>query len=189
MTAEKARLFVAVEVPAAVRDGIDAAAEPLRQRQPQARWVSPRAFHLTVAFVGWVGESELTAVHDACAEAAAQSTPFDLALQGTAGAFGTGVLWAGLEDSQPLDALAAAVRDGLVGRGLTVETRPFHAHVTLARAGRDTRLRPDLANTYQGPQSSWTVERIVLMRSRLRRGGSAYSVAAAWRLDDVLNDS
>lgn len=182
MTGKKTRLFVAVEVPAGVRDSIDAAAEPLRLVQPDARWVSPHGFHLTLAFVGWADEEAQQAVHDACADAAAAAEPFELALTGTAGMFGNGVLWAALEDSRPLADLAAAVRTGLAGRELTVEARPFHAHVTLARASRGSRLRRDLADAYEGPQSSWPVDRVVLMRSRLQRGGSRYITEAAWQL-------
>lgn len=182
MSGQKTRLFVAVEVPAPVRDRIDAAAETLRLAQPDARWVTPRGFHLTLAFIGWADEEALLAAQEACAAAAVASPPFELALTGTAGMFGNGVLWAGLEDSPALDELAAAVRSGLAERELTVEARPFHAHVTLARASRGSRLRRDLAAAYDGPRTSWRVDELLLMRSRLQRGGSRYTTEAAWRL-------
>lgn len=182
MTDPKARLFVAVEVPARVRDGIEPATEPLRRRQPEARWVEPSAFHLTLAFVGWLDDEKSRAVEKACAEAAGSVGPFDLALSGRAGTFGSGVLWAGMEHSPELDRLAGAVRQALADRDLLVETRPFHGHLTLARAARGARIHPGLAQAYEGPRLSWRVERLALMRSRLRRAGARYSVEAAWPL-------
>ena len=185
MSSANIRLFVAVEVPAAVRDRIDTAAEPLRQRQPDARWVPAGNYHMTLAFIGSAGESEIRSVHEACAVAADQAAPFELTLTGAADTFGSGVLWAGLADSPPLADLASSVRGGLVERELTLETRPFHAHVTLARTSRGVRLRRGLAQAYDGPRSSWPVERIVLMRSRVRRAGTRYTVEAGWRLGDA----
>lgn len=182
MADEKARLFVAVEIPANIRDRIEAAVEPVRRRLPAGRWVSPNAFHVTLAFIGWVDDEEAMRVQDACGEAASASGAFRLALSGQAGTFGTGVLWAGLEDSTELDGLVAALRSALAGRGLAVDERPFHAHVTLARAGRGARIRQDLAVAYEGPTSSWPVERLVLMRSRLGPSGAQYSVEGAWPL-------
>lgn len=175
---------MAVEVPADVRDGIDLAVEPLRRRQPELRWVQPAAFHLTVAFVGWCDDAGVRAVQAACEDAAGGLSPFPLGLTGQAGTFGTSVLWAGLTDSPELDELASVVRATLAARGLEMETRPFHAHITLARAGRGGRISRRLAQQYEGPRLWWTVERLVLMRSRVRPGGAPYRAVGAWRLSD-----
>lgn len=182
MDEKKARLFVAVEIPSDVRDGVEAAVEPLRRRMPDVRWVSPSAYHVTLAFIGWADDEGVGLVERACAEAASAVHPFSLALSGRAGAFGDSVLWAGLVDSPGLDGLAAAVRQALTGRGMLVEQRSFHGHLTLARAGRSARIRRGLAEAYEGPAPSWRVERLVLMRSRLRRTGAQYGVEGAWLL-------
>lgn len=183
MAGSRARLFVAVGIPARVRGAVEAAARPLRRAQPDARWVDPSALHLTVAFVGAVGDEERRAVEGACAEAAATVGSFDLALSGRAGTFGRGVLWAGVEHSPALDRLAMAVHGALVTRGLPVEDRAFHAHVTLARARRGARIRPGAAEDYESPRLSWRVERLALMRSRLDQGGARYRVAGEWPLE------
>lgn len=182
MAEAKARLFVAVEVPPRVRDAIDAAVEPLRREQPDARWVPPGNYHLTLEFIGWVDDDVGRAVEAACAEAAGAVEAFDVALSATAGTFGSGVLWAGIDDAPELDALAGAVRDALTRRDLVVEQRPFHAHITLARAGRGARIRRGLAERYDGPRERWRVERLALLRSRLRRSGAQYGLEAAWLL-------
>lgn len=180
---DKARLFVAVEVPTEVRDAIDFAMEPLRRSQPDVRWIAPSAFHLTVAFLGWCDTAGRQAVEAACAQAAATVGSFGLSLTGAAATFGSRVLWVELAPSRELDTLASALRAALGDAGMRVEARPFHAHITVARAGRGARLRPGLAQSYDGPELSWSVERLVLMRSRLRRTGALYSVESAWPLD------
>jgi RNA 2',3'-cyclic 3'-phosphodiesterase len=182
--ANRRRLFFAVEVPDRVRDAIDAASEPLRRQQPEARWVDPAMVHLTVAFLGWIDEAQWPAVSRAAAEAAAATGPFELSLTGDAGMFGSRVLWVALAPSDELDQLASTARSTLRDEDLPVETRPFHAHLTIARAGRGARLRRGLVEAYKGPIATWQVERLVLMRSRLRRGGAGYSVQAAWPLGD-----
>lgn len=180
--AASVRLFVAVEIPEDVRDGIAAAVAPLRRAGPPVRWVASGAYHLTMAFVGWVDDAGVGAVEDACATAAPAVEPFAVTLSGTAGTFGGGVLWAGLADGRPLDELAIALRELLAERGLLVEHRPFHAHVTLARAVRAARITRGLADAYAGPRATWTVQRVVMMRSRLHPSGARYRVESAWRL-------
>lgn len=184
MADAQARLFVAVEVPSGVRDGIDGAVEPLRRRLPNARWVAPQAFHVTLAFIGAVDDVRAAAVEHACAEAAAGNEPFGLALSGRAGTFGDSVLWAELVASAELARLAGTVRDALADRGLDVEQRAFHAHVTLARAGRSARITPAVRDLYVGPRSSWRVERVAALRSRLGRLGAPYGLEGAWLLGD-----
>ncbi|MEX0657779.1 MAG: RNA 2',3'-cyclic phosphodiesterase [Egibacteraceae bacterium] len=181
----KARQFAAVEVPEEVRDAIEAATEPLRRSAVQVRWVAPDAYHLTLAFVGWVDDAGARALEDACAAAASTVQPFSMGLTGAAGTFGGGVLWAGLADCPPLERLASALRAGLGERGMRVEQRPFHAHVTLARAARDARIPRRLVDAYAGPRATWPVERLVTMRSRLRRSGARYRVEGAWPLGPV----
>lgn len=182
MEGQRLRLFVAVEVPEPVRAAVDAVLAALRPRAPQANWTAAAGWHLTLAFLGGVEAERVEAVEDALAQAAGEVEPFTLRLDGTVGTFGGRVLWAGLEGSAPLAALAGHVRDALAPLGFPPEERPFHAHLTLARARRGGRLPRDLAADYAGPRPAWRVERLALMRSRLGRGGARYEVHASWPL-------
>jgi RNA 2',3'-cyclic 3'-phosphodiesterase len=177
------RLFVAVEIPAKVRDAIDAALAPMHRRAPDAKWVDPSLWHLTLAFIGWVSVDDRSRVEAACHRACEETEPFEIGLDGRAGTFGHKVLWVGLAASEPLARLAETVRTELREEGFPIEERPFRAHLTLARAGRGGLLPRTLTDGYEGPTSTWPVERMVLMRSRLRRTGPRYTVEAAWRLE------
>jgi 2'-5' RNA ligase len=174
------RLFVAVEVPASVREAVAEAVAPLRSAAPRLRWVAPERYHLTVAFLGAVDQFRLPALHGALAQAAAGVAPFDLALDGSLGTFGRRVLWAGLAASPALADLAARVRPAVAAVvPLPDADRAFSAHLTLARAGREP-VRPGVVADCRLPPMGWTVDRVVLLQSA---GG--YSVVTAVALADT----
>ena len=180
------RLFVAVEVPEAVRAAVSTAVAPLREALPGLRWIAPERYHLTVVFIGSVDEGLVGAVGDAVAAACSGVGGFSLALDGRVGSFGRRVLWAGLEPSGELAALAGAVA-ALVGRVVPLPDgeRELQAHLTLARAGRDrgSQVRGGGAlGEVTVPAVSWDVERVVLLRSA---GG--YVLERAVALTDVAD--
>ena len=171
------RLFVAVEVPASVRSAVAASVEPLREALPRLRWVDPAKYHLTVVFLGSVEEPLVGAVAGAVASACGGVAPFELSLSGEIGTFGRRVLWAGLAPAPELSALAGSVSAALREVvSLPDDDRPYSAHLTLARAGREP-VRGAALREAQLPALSWTVERVVLMRSA---GG--YTVEQAYPL-------
>lgn len=186
MSEEHARLFVAVAVPEEVRAAVADAVAALRGRGGKLRWTDPGNWHLTLAFLGETPLERLGEIEAACAQAAAEAAPLTLRLDGSAGHFRRAVLWARLADAPALDALAARVRELLVPvRPSLAEERPFHAHLTLARARRGQQVPRRLVEAYDGPAVTWTVTELELLRSRLGQGpdGSArYEPLATWPL-------
>lgn len=183
----KLRLFVAVEVPDSVRAELEEAVAPLRAEVPGLRWTSIEGWHLTAAFLGAVEPGLLPQVETAVGRAAAGSTPFSLRLTGEAGTFPGGVLWAGVAPAPLLDELAASLRVRFAALGRPPDERPFHAHLTLARSGRGSRLPDDLVERYAGPSSPWTVRTLALMRSRLAVGGARYEVWREYSLGEAFD--
>lgn len=172
------RLFVAVEVPAAVRDAVAAAVAPLRADLPRLRWADPSRYHLTLVFLGSVGEASVDAVAAAVGRGAASFAPFSLALTGEVGTFGRRVLWAGLQPSSALADMAAAVQSSVASVvSLPEGERPFSAHLTLARAAGREHVRAPAVGGVGVPALSWDVDRVVLLRSA---GG--YEVVASFPL-------
>ena len=159
------RLFVAVEVPAVVRDAVAAVVAPLREAAPGLKWVAPERYHLTLVFLGSVSESVVDPVVAATASACAGVGSFSLSLDGRLGTFGRRVLWAGLVPSPELTALAGRVASSLSSVVPVPDAdREYRAHLTLARAGREP-VRSRLVEDVAVPALSWPVERVVLMRS------------------------
>ena len=174
------RLFVAVELPAPVRTAVAEAVADLRSRAGRLRWVDPQRYHLTLVFLGTVDPVVVDAVAAAAAAACAPLSAFELRLDGSVGTFGRRVLWAGLAPSDDLAALAAAVTDALRPVvALPDGERPFSAHLTLARAGRDP-VRASVVSGVSLPALSWRVERAVLLRS-----ADGYSVERVFPLLDA----
>jgi RNA 2',3'-cyclic 3'-phosphodiesterase len=171
------RLFVAFEVPADARAAALAAVAPIREGSPQARWVPEENLHVTLKFLGEVDPRLDAWVPERIAEAAVRVRPFEVALAGI-GAFRSAkrarVVWAGLRDLPPgAMADAAAAVDAALATEFSAETRPFAAHLTLARSDPPLTLTvEDLDVELETP--AWTVEYAVLFRSHLRRPAPRY---------------
>jgi len=101
---------------------------------PGAKWVYPGNFHLTLRFIGEIGEDIAADIDDALSRLRARR--FTLQVAGT-GVFGGGdkprSLWAGVERSPELTALRDKIEQALIRTGLPPEPRKFTPHVTLAR--------------------------------------------------------
>lgn len=170
------RLFVAVDLPAALKDELDGVVASLRPRLPAAKWVPRDNLHLTVAFLGEVAEERVPAVATALREAAA-SVPAFVARPGGAGAFPSAgrarVLWTGLEsDGDRLAVLAEAAIGALEPVGFPREKRPWSAHVTLARLRVPASVRELLP--IDVPGAPFAVTELTLFRSRLARPAPRY---------------
>lgn len=165
------RAFVALELPEAFADEVAGLARQLAT-VCEGRFVSPEAHHLTLAFLGEVGEAETRLAMAAMDDACAGMGPIPLAARGL-GTFGRprdATLWLGIEPVDELTSLAARLREGLAARGLAFDDKPFLAHVTLARRVRMPRgALPDLA--FPLPDEA---TRVTLFRSYLEPGGARY---------------
>ncbi len=124
------RLFVALELPAAVRERLAG----LGGGVPGARWTEVHNLHLTVRFIGEVENGLIPDIDEALAGVSAPA--FDLVLDGV-GQFGSGsrsrILCAGVERNEALFHLNQKVESALVRAGLPPEERRYTPHVTLAR--------------------------------------------------------
>jgi 2'-5' RNA ligase len=130
------RLFVALELQPAIADALDLAIAPLRETEPDLAWVPRDKLHLTMKFLGDVGETAVTAISRAADGVAARHRPFDMRL-GEVGAFPNfrraRVVWIGVENEPRLELLHHDLEIACAELGYEVEGRAFRPHVTLAR--------------------------------------------------------
>lgn len=165
------RAFVALELPEVFADEVSALARAL-ERTCEGRFVPAENRHLTLAFLGEVGEAEARVAMDALETACAGAGPVELVAEGL-GTFGSGratTLWLGARASDELGLLAARVRAELAARGLAYDEKPFRPHVTLARRARLPRAPlGDLA--FPRPDEA---RRVTLFRSILGPDGARY---------------
>ena len=100
---------------------------------PGAKWVDPGNFHLTLRFIGEIGEDVAADVDDALSRLRARGFTLQIAGIGVFGGDKPRSLWAGVERSPELGGLRDKIEQALIRVGLPPEPRKFAPHVTLAR--------------------------------------------------------
>jgi 2'-5' RNA ligase len=178
------RLFVAVDVPDAVKDGLAAAIDAVRGSVPGARWTRLEGWHVTLKFLGSTQERLLPAVESAVRDAAFAAGRFDTRLT-SIGAFPSAnrarVLWAGLEDPDGRFGELVTHLDDLLGEIAAPEKRAFTPHLTVARIDPPARLAevaPD-ALGLDVASGAFAVDRLILYRSHLSPRGATYEALLA----------
>jgi RNA 2',3'-cyclic 3'-phosphodiesterase len=178
------RLFVALEVPEAVRENLAAMRKNFSSIDSRLRWVPSQNFHVTLKFIGSVPDEKLQAITEALRSVSiVQEVQF--CIRGLTWYFNpktSVMLWASVEDSKPLTALAAAVDQRLASMGIAPENRSFAPHFTLARgnsrnltAGISIALS-ELAEKYKKHDfGSVTAKEFHLIESKTLPTGPVYS--------------
>ena len=181
------RLFAAVEIPERTRAAVEEAVAPWRRRFPEAKWVRPESWHVTVKFLGRTSPELLDRVQSGCASAAARIRPFRVSLEGL-GVFPrpsrARVFWVGLRDrDRGIPALASAM-DRELGDEFPPEKRPFTAHLTVARFNppRDLRMAEEELAAARVEAAPFRVSSLVLFRSHLSPRGARYEPIARFGL-------
>lgn len=177
------RLFVALDIPEAVRQNLAAMRRDFPAIASQLRWVPPQNFHVTLKFIGSVPPEKLPPIIEALRRVSLVDR-VQLRIRGVGWLVNakTGVmLFAFVQDSKPLTALATAIDQQLERLGFTPEHRTFMPHLTLVRASRDlpanfqTALRELAEQHKQYDFGSVTPEEFHLMESKTLPAGPIYS--------------
>jgi 2'-5' RNA ligase len=183
--AKPVRLFVALDIPDAIRSALTEWAAPLAKLCRSARWVRLEGAHVTLKFIGEVAAERAEAIRLALAEVR-PSAPVDVYFAGL-GFFPNAqrprVLWAGIEAGPALSMLAAAVDERLAPLGVVRETREFRPHVTLARFGSAQgldALRTAIAKLGVPEFGRATAQEFCLYQSVLRPSGAEYTRLAKY---------
>ena len=170
------RLFLALWPPAAVQETL--AQHARGALQPPGRLLQPGNIHLTLCFLG-----ALDAAQRARVEAAAgtiRGDAFVLKLDRFGHWPRPRVFWsAPAQTPEPLVQLVHALHAALRAEGISVDVRPFRAHVTLARK----------VSEYAGPVTHptvvWPVRDFCLVESRTLPQGAQYHPLNHWPLTAV----
>jgi 2'-5' RNA ligase len=180
---ERVRAFFALPLSGPLEQAALDAQALLRRRSSHTRlslrFPLPDHLHLTLKFLGWVDLSDLPALLSGLAEAARRHTPFEVET-GALDAFPTQrrgrVIVAHLDDlAGHISALAAACEALGETIGIPRETRPFKAHITLARLGAPGDVRT-LLEKVPFPKLTAHFSSVRLYRSTLLPSGSQYSL-------------
>ncbi len=149
-----------------------------------ARWIDPSDFHITLRFIGDIGDRMADDIDSLLADVS--RSPISLRLTGL-GCFGgdkPSSIHACVEPSRALSDLQSEVERLIRACGVGLDRRKFQPHVTLARLKHVSPL--DVAHylSERGyfPPQSFTVSRFVLFSARAGVGGGPYRVETTYPL-------
>ncbi len=175
------RLFVALDLPAAVREALAGIRMDLRE----ARWVKSDQLHLTLRFIGPADESLKCRVQQSLSSIIAPA--FSLSLT-RVGHFPPGqmarIIWVGVERQLELLQLQRQIERVLQLTGIAPEGRPFSPHITLARIREpQPGLTMKLEKEQQGfVTPSFPVSEFHLYSSLLTDSGAIHNREATYQL-------
>jgi 2'-5' RNA ligase len=171
---KRRRLFFALWPPAELQAAFYRAGR-LAVGSARGRRISADKLHVTLAFLGSVTEATRACCERAAAEVSGEV--FRLVLDRTGCFRRNGILWLGPSDVPPaLPELVRCLNTALGACGFEPESRPFRAHLTLARdvhrCPEERVLEPIV----------WEVGGFSLVESRTDASGGHYERLASWSL-------
>ncbi len=185
------RLFVGIALAdevvrelAAVATQLQDAASGQGASGSRLRWTEPESWHVTLQFLGNAAQEQYECLRAQLGEVRAAAVALTL---GELGSFDrSGVFFADVVVTPELAVLQQKVADATARCGFVAETRPFHPHITLARAkdqGRASGLRKLKGAMRSQPAfSGCTAREFLLYESHLGREGARYQVRGRFAL-------
>jgi 2'-5' RNA ligase len=186
--ASSSRIFVAFTVPDVQRTRLGRLQGLIAPEIPNARWVTPEMFHVTLAFLGDVPDVHLNAVCRAVAQACEGFPPLTVNLQ-SLGTFPDParprVAWVGLTgpDLEALGKLQRSIVEAVAEAGYPPEDDRFTPHLTIGyiknKKGEHLDLTPLIAHYRTWSAGNFAVNAVVTFSSTVTPEGPAYMALAS----------
>ncbi len=171
------RLFIAAEIDEKNKKLIHGVQEKFKGSASGGNFTRKENYHITLRFLGEVGDALLPKITFAMDRAAEESAPFTFSI-GTPGYFSRRegiVLFLGIENgSENLWKLSSSLDEGLLKSGFPGNDEIFTPHITL---GRKVRLRKDfkaITESLDIPEISVKTDHLTLMKSVSEKGILCY---------------
>jgi len=178
---DRIRTFLAVDLPAEIKQGIDRIQGRLKPQVEGVRWTDPPAIHLTLHFFGHIPGGEVAKVTEIAKKNVEGAAPFMLNV-GSLGVFPglrrPRVLWLGVDGKiASLCVIREGIEKDLGDAGFPLESRAFRPHLTLGRIKDAASVRglEKAISAGSFTAGSFTVNSLTLFRSDLRPGGAVYT--------------
>ena len=186
------RTFIAIDLSQEIKKVLSRLIEELDEMDKEhkkIRWVKKEGMHLTIKFLGDVGNEKISQIEKALKNISGKFEPFVLKLKRT-GTFPPGstnprVLWIGIEEEETLKALQYQIEAELEKLGFPRERRKFHPHLTLGRVKVFSNLRQTLLLLEKYRErifGEMKVEKITFFQSKLKPTGAEHSILSEFEL-------
>lgn len=172
----KKHYFIAVPIEEQHQQLIQNWIASYKNKLPFQSWVHPNDYHITLAFLGDVGEDEKLELLVEKIKQTVQFVPqFELFLKGI-DVFGKPdsprIFWAGVKESTNLQQFQKQVFDRCQEVGFQLDKKPFRPHITLARKWKSEepfRKWPQLDHAFEENSSHFNVKKIHLYQTNLNK--------------------
>jgi RNA 2',3'-cyclic 3'-phosphodiesterase len=180
------RTFIAVEIPAPIRQTIQRKTEALCNTLSDSlvRWVAMDNLHLTLKFLGAVSSAKMAELTQMLRVETDSFSAFDIQLSGL-GSFPSlrrpRVLFIGIQAPAALEALQHSIESACARLGYESEARDFHPHLSIGRVRRDIstsdqqKIRHAIEATKIDSLGTARVDSVHLYKSDLKPSGSVYT--------------
>ena len=183
--AETLRAFVAFKLPQETVSCLSDVTASLMSFDFGIRWIPAENIHVTLKFLGDVGQKAIGPIAEALCATAAGQRPISFRAKGLGvfpGIRRPRVIWAGLSgETERLMECQRALDTQLAMIGFPREKRPFRSHLTLGRVrGKiaPEKLLGAIKQLSAFESAPVTADRMILYRSELKRSGALYTVLA-----------
>ena len=148
------------------------------------RWVHMGDYHITLAFLGAVEKQRLADVVELVGNAVKEAESFPLRIEGL-DLFGNQtaprIFWAAVNEDERLFRLQKIIHHACLEAGFTLEDRPYHPHITLARKwAADEAFERELLvrhNPFRDAPLAFEAKDIVLYRTNVEKTPKYEAVA------------
>lgn len=177
------RLFIGIPLATEVIAALQRTTNSLRSANDGLRWLSPETWHITLQFLGETSSEKYGCTVAHLRDVRSPQVP--IWLEGTGCFDRARVFFAGVNVSSQLAELQKQVAGATAHCGFKPEDRPYHPHVTLARAKGDNRQA--LQTLKAGTNLKATFPRFaalefLLYEAFLGPGGSRYEIRERFHL-------
>lgn len=188
------RIFLAIEIPENVKDRLVEVQKELASRLLGVRWEKREKLHITLVFLGEVGEegkngveTQLIASVQKAVKAGLEGVRGFKLILGDLGVFPSlrrpRVIWVGVKEKSKtknqrskIEDLVEGLEKSLGRAGFEFDKKPFHPHITIGRvkhgSGGAISLRE---RDWLGGGLEFEVREVVIRKSELQPTGSVYT--------------
>ncbi len=186
------RLFIAVNLSTEVKRSIREALDRFPIPNPPWRWVKDDALHITLKFLGETPEDRIPGIIAQLESACRPHGSFNLQLARMGGFPNLKkprvLYYEVVEGKEALSAIALDINRSLSeSLGIPQESKPFRAHVTIARIKRP--LPQEITSRFADAPvlsgAAQSVHGVELMQSELHREGARYHIVKGIALNPV----
>ena len=175
------RLFTGIKIPATISEQLSL----IQYGLPNARWIAPEDFHITLRFIGDIEDHIAADLADSLSQLSFSSFQLHLKSVGVFGKEKPRMVWAGVAPSEPLERLQLTHEQLSQRLGLKAEGRKFTPHVTLARfkSGQRDDVAPYLIDHARFQSTVFEVTSFELYSARTSKGGGPYVIEQSYDVE------